>query len=334
MILSLLAAEVEFFSTWLNPLSLTELELPGEDVVRSWRSQSITERVWRDNVRLAWDISPVLAVRMAARLRSAGDGVEKEIQRLVQSQPHFVTHVPEALDFLVTPDSIINEPPELTQTLFWSCVPPVKALAYFSRQYPPHPITAQFAVRCLNAHPADAVLYYIPQLVQAVRYDNMGYLVEYIKVLAQKSQLVAHQLIWNMQVNKFTDEEGHDKDPELYDLLEMLIDSIVSSLSGPARKFYEREFDFFSKITNISGVIRPFPKGPERKKACLDELEKIQVQAGCYLPSNPEALVVDIDYKSGTPMPSTAKAPFLARYISLNIEPLRSMRNATRKPRI
>ena len=114
----------------------------------------------------------------------------------------------------------------------------------------------------------------------------------------------------------------------------MLIDSIVSSHSGPAWKFNEREFDFFRKITNISGVIRPFPQGPQRKKACLDELEKIQVQTGCYLPSNPEALVVDIDYKSGTPMPSTAKAPFLARYISLNIEPLRSMRNATRKPRI
>lgn len=24
--------------------------------------------------------------------------------------------------------------------------------------------------------------------------------------------------------------------------------------------------------------------------------------AGCYLPSNPEAIVLDIDYKSGTPM--------------------------------
>lgn len=42
--------------------------------------------------------------------------------------------------------------------------------------------------------------------------------------------------------------------------------------------------------------------GPERKRACLEALSKIQVQEGCYLPSNPEAMVVDIDYKSGTPM--------------------------------
>jgi hypothetical protein len=42
--------------------------------------------------------------------------------------------------------------------------------------------------------------------------------------------------------------------------------------------------------------------GSERKRACLEALSKIQVQEGCYLPSNPEAMVVDIDYKSGTPM--------------------------------
>lgn len=31
-------------------------------------------------------------------------------------------------------------------------------------------------------------------------------------------------------------------------------------------------------------------------------MSQIKVQAGCYLPSNPEAIVLDIDYKSGTPM--------------------------------
>jgi hypothetical protein len=47
----------------------------------------------------------------------------------------------------------------------------------------------------------------------------------------------------------------------LYDALDSLIRDIVSALSGPAKQFYEREFDFFSKITNISGEIRPYAKG-------------------------------------------------------------------------
>jgi phosphatidylinositol 4-kinase len=100
----------------------------------------------------------------------------------------------------------------------------------------------------------------------------------------------------------------------LFDILEALIQNITASLSGPAKKFYEREFEFFGKITAVSGEIRSFPKGPARKKACLDALSRIKVQSGCYLPSNPEAMVIDIDYNSGTPMQSAAKAPYLARF--------------------
>ena len=37
--------------------------------------------------------------------------------------------------------------------LTWARVPPVKALAYFSRQYPRHPVTAQYAVRVLSSFP-------------------------------------------------------------------------------------------------------------------------------------------------------------------------------------
>ncbi|XP_045770623.1 phosphatidylinositol 4-kinase alpha [Maniola jurtina] len=311
LILELMAVEIEFLVTWHNPHSRPEQAVPGEDNIATWRSKPNTERTWRDYTKLAWDISPTLAVFLPERLKN--EGIIAEIKRKVQMHPTSVCHIPQALKYLVTTENLLNDAHELVHMVTWARVSPVEALSYFSRQYPPHPLSAQTAVATLTSYPSSAVLLYIPQLVQALRHDTMGYVAELIKSLAKKSQVVAHQLIWNMHTNMYTDEEMHNKDI-LFDILDNLTKSIVDTLSGPAKAFYEREFEFFSQITNISGIIRPYPKGAERKRACLEALKSVKVQPGCYLPSNPDSMVIDIDYKSGTPMQSAAKAPYLARF--------------------
>lgn len=95
------------------------------------------------------------------------------MSRQVRAQPGAVSHIAEALQFLVTTRTLLDDSHELMHTLTWARVSPVAALAYFSRQFPPHPITAQYAVRVLSSYPPDAVLFYIPQLVQAVRHDTV-----------------------------------------------------------------------------------------------------------------------------------------------------------------
>ncbi|XP_021377626.1 phosphatidylinositol 4-kinase alpha-like isoform X3 [Mizuhopecten yessoensis] len=313
LILTLMGYALEEFITWHNPLEIPDLKVPDEDKIAIWRSQAVSEKTWREQARSSWELSPTLSVYLPSRIKKS-EALVKEVIRLVRLNPGAVSHIPSAIRFLVTPESVEADSPELSHMLTWSVVSPVVALSYFSRQYPPHPITAQYAVRALRSHPPEALLFYIPQLVQAVRYDTMGYMADFILWASKHSQLLAHQLLWNMKTNVYRDEEGQEKDEEIGDTLDRLMDAIKRSLSGPALMFYEREFDFFGKITSISGTIKPFPKGPERKKACLEELSKIKLQPGCYLPSNPEAIVAKIDYKSGTPMQSAAKAPFLARF--------------------
>lgn len=85
---------------------------------------------------------------------------------------------------------------QLVYMLTWERVSPIQALAYFSRQFPHHPISAQYAVGVLSSYPADAVLFYIPQLVQAVRHDTMGYVIEFIKKISKRSQVCDKDIIF------------------------------------------------------------------------------------------------------------------------------------------
>lgn len=94
------------------------------------------------------------------------------------------------------------------------------------------------------------------------------------------------------------------------------MDSLISSFSEDDKGFYEREFTFFNEVTGISGKLRPFIKKskPEKKQKIEEELRKVQVEVGVYLPSNPDGVVVGIDRKSGKPLQSHAKAPYMATF--------------------
>lgn len=105
-------------------------------------------------------------------------------------------------------------------------------------------------------------------------------------------------------------------------VFDRIIKKLVDGLTGADKEFFEREFAFFKEITDISGKLKPLvvsgASKAEKKKKIDEEIVKIKVDVGVYLPTNPDRSVVDIDYTSGRPLQSHAKAPFMATFMVRN----------------
>jgi len=170
-------------------------------------------------------------------------------------------------------------------------------------------------MRSLLHHPIPVTFFYVPQIVQALRYDALGYVEQFIMEASLLSPLFAHQIIWNMNANAYKDEDSTVPDP-LKPTLDRLTRRMIDALSGEDKDFYEREFSFFNEVTSISGKLKPYIKRskPEKKAKIDEEMKKIKLDVGVYLPSNPDGEVIGIDRKSGRPLQSHAKAPFMATF--------------------
>lgn len=139
---------------------------------------------------------------------------------------------------------------------------------------------------------------------------SIGFVERYIAQQAKlpEAQLLAHQLLWNMNANSYLDIDSTKPDP-LKPVLDRLTAAVLEGFEGPARDYYKKEVEFFEKVTGVSGALKPFIKSEKdvKKAKIAEELGKIVVVPGVYLPSNPNSVVLDIDYTSGRPLQSHAK---------------------------
>ncbi|KAG0335098.1 phosphatidylinositol-4- kinase [Podila horticola] len=308
-LLSLLTEnELNRLGVWSTPLVLN-----GTSPEVNTQEKSVSEEGWRNLVRFAWSVSPSLAFQLMSRFKN--NVIPSELGQLLASDPFAAVHDADAVQILLGEGTFRYTAAQLKYLLFWQPVPSITAISYFQPAYHNNPMVLQYAMRSLEHSPVEVVFFYVPQIVQALRHDDLGYVEKYIMRAAKVSQLFAHQIIWNMKANMYKDNNSEVPD-SLKPTLDRIIDNIVNGLSGEAKTFYDREFTFFKQVTSISGSLMPFVKKtkPEKKKKIDEEMAKIVVDVGVYLPSNPEGVVIDIDKKSGRPLQSHAKTPFMATF--------------------
>ncbi|KAI7897758.1 uncharacterized protein BX663DRAFT_527118 [Cokeromyces recurvatus] len=317
LLLLFIENELTRLSVWCNPLNTTNSTTVGFSNNITEKSIA-TDETWKEIIRFAWIVSPILTVQMDARF-AYQPIIRKEVHRLIANNTLDVIESPEALAILLSEGN--TKSLDLKYLQYWAPVPAITAVTYLLPNYT-NPLLLQYAVRSLKHHSIDTVFFYIPQIVQALRHDPLGHVEDYILETAATSPLFAHQIIWNMKANFFVDADKECQKPDtLKPILERIIDKIVNNLTGEDQTFYEREFKFFGEVTAISGYLKEYikhgqnEKRPLQKKRLDEELAKIKVDVGVYLPSNPDGYVIDIDRSSGRPLQSHAKAPFMATFL-------------------
>ncbi|WXC55384.1 hypothetical protein SNK03_001337 [Fusarium graminearum] len=294
---------------WVNPLNN-----PSTQALTQPAGKAPTEAALLPLIRTAWWQDPAIAIELATRFPFPR--LQRDIRFLLLTMPEKAIFEPEALNLIfggILPDDV--GPQQLKYMLYWEPVNPITAVTMFLPAYQYHPFIIQYAMRALESHSVDVTFFYVPQIVQSLRYDSLGYVKRYILETAQFSQLFAHQIIWNMKANSYKDDDAQIPD-EIKPTLDTVMTQMVDEFAPDDRDFYEREFAFFDEVTDISGKLKPFIKKskPEKKQKIEEELRKIKVEVGVYLPSNPDGVVIGIDRKSGKPLQSHAKAPYMATF--------------------
>lgn len=292
--------EINKIAVWLNPLQPSD-----------YKGSYILNQISGTHIKRAYVIDPILSVNLALRYKVKN--LDELLQQLILSHPLPAIFYPDAVQYFIGINAGANMPSHYL--LFWEPLSPIDAITLFLPPFGNNPYILQYTMRSLEYHDVDLTFFYVPQIVQSLRFDIKGYVERFIIETAKISQLFCHQIIWNMLANSYKDEDSTEPD-SLKPKLDRIQEIMLTQLSIEDHQFYEKEFGFFNEVTSISGKLKPYIKKTkaEKKIKIDEEMAQITIKEGVYLPSNPDGVLIDINRKSGKPLQSHAKAPFMATF--------------------
>ncbi|KAG8364319.1 hypothetical protein BUALT_Bualt19G0116400 [Buddleja alternifolia] len=307
LLLMLCQHEADRLEVWAQPV-----------VAKEQNSRlKISSEKWVEFAKTAFSVDPRIALSLAARF-PANFALKTEITQLVQSHILEIHSIPEALPYFVTPKAVDENSTLLEQLPHWVACSITQALEFLTPAYKGHPRVMAYVLTVLESYPPERVTFFMPQLVQALRYDEERLVEGYLLRAAQRSDIFSHILIWHLQgetcVPELENDAASSKNSSFQELLPVVRQRIIDGFSPKALDLFQREFDFFDKVTSISGVLFPLPK-EERRAGIRRELEKIQMEGDdLYLPTAPNKLVSSIRVDSGIPLQSAAKVPIMITF--------------------
>ena len=83
-----------------------------------------------------------------------------------------IRFIPEALPYFVTPKAVDENSVLLQQLPHWAACSITQALEFLTPAFKGHPRVMAYVLRVLESYPPERVTFFMPQLVQALRYDE------------------------------------------------------------------------------------------------------------------------------------------------------------------
>eukprot|EP00887_Chlorella_sp_A99_P002072 scaffold21.g2072.t1 len=332
LLLLLLEAEAERLGVWADPLATggggggsAAAAAPAPAPVAPTGTQ------WVQHVRVAWDMSPRLAVALQQRF-PATQAVREQLERLVGegAADPALQGVPEAVTLLATCAAAASRAPQLQYLAVWAPLPLQEAMPLLSSPAGRHPQVLAYLLRSLQSCPPEEVAFFLPQLVQLLRFDGGagvagGQVERYLLDAAQASVVFAHLLACQLASEGTPPEDAFNptvkrsgwtppSDTGLWAIADRVHKRLLEELHGPVRERLLAELSFFDEVTAVSGKLYPVPK-EERKSAAVKFLSEIALpRDDLYIPTNPDCHVLAIIPESAAPMQSAAKCPILAAF--------------------
>eukprot|EP00474_Spongospora_subterranea_P000860 CRZ01318.1 hypothetical protein [Spongospora subterranea] len=326
LLVLLMSHELHRIVAWHNPRRHPDKMLRDENLYAHNLTTGVTQDDWRRYFSTAWQVDPHLAYRLAQRFPYVFV-LRQLIRSKVRSQPLAFRSIGEAVRLLCNSRNCKAESPILKHiNLYESCSLPM-ALRLLCRPYSSNRIANQFTMRSLAQHAHTGVIFYMPEMIQALRHDVYGSLATFLLTAGTQSPHLAHQLIWALQTESVLDDtRRRTSDDGLPNICSALERDVISSFTPEAAAFFHAEFSFFGQITRLSSDLLVVPKAQkeERRNRLQSELARIRNDTlktssyPLYLPTDHTAQVIDIVVDTAKPLQSAARVPFLVEFLVQN----------------
>mmetsp|Transcript_2923 Transcript_2923/g.11137 ORF Transcript_2923/g.11137 Transcript_2923/m.11137 type:complete len:1960 (-) Transcript_2923:2342-8221(-) len=322
LLLLLLRHELQRLLVFHNPRNDKAGGLPFQPYVNP---RFLRPAQWERYINSAWEFNPRVAIQCCNRFSS--DVLTRIVTRKLMIDPERAIDIPEAVTLLVTREHVRQDKTQLSFLSEWAPSTMTVAVRLLNHPYVSNDHVRQYALRTLRQYPPKFTIFYMAQLVQCLRHDSTHELRQFLLDMGKQSAIFTHRLIWTLRteiVNKkeLDREELKEIKPAEYKISEICVPfekEVLASLDDQGKALYEEEFNFFQKMTDISGQLVQFEKGSVMRKDKLVEFlgkvrESGQITKHLYLPSNTESRIVDFDPQGARVLKSSKKVPIMVPF--------------------